>query len=307
MQFETPKGSEATTEAPFCPKHKKTRMIKKRSRFGEFWGCPRFPRCKEVIDIEKHRREKIIYRLSEDQSIIRLYKQTNRDDLYKEFEKTAVFRAIVERDPEEKILNHQKQSLKTVIDLVQEQRLEECINTGVSSSLCDYLYHKKSYHHLAIWSYFLFRICGYLPEQFDYWLKPNGSPRPEEWRVQKAIETDHSNNPFFRSLNIELKYFNCAMKHGIPDIIGTDLVTDCPVALELKVVKHLEGLNQAIRYRNNLKEDSNSPAASYIIGISYPRYFFEVKDIYLKTIGLISYVIENEEILFIPWRMAEYV
>lgn len=37
---------------PLCSEHN-IRMVKKNGRFGEFWGCPQYPRCKITKNIDK--------------------------------------------------------------------------------------------------------------------------------------------------------------------------------------------------------------------------------------------------------------
>ena len=37
---------ETTSEGtPICPKHELA-MVRRKSRFGEFWGCPKYPACR---------------------------------------------------------------------------------------------------------------------------------------------------------------------------------------------------------------------------------------------------------------------
>lgn len=33
---------------PHCPRHSDERMIHRKGKYGDFWGCPRYPRCKKT-------------------------------------------------------------------------------------------------------------------------------------------------------------------------------------------------------------------------------------------------------------------
>ncbi len=44
---------------PHCSRHPEERMVKRHGKYGEFWGCPRYPRCKTTrnlkdVAIHKH-------------------------------------------------------------------------------------------------------------------------------------------------------------------------------------------------------------------------------------------------------------
>ncbi len=287
---------------PFCKIHKRTKMVKRNGSRGSFWGCPKFPDCTHTLDIPK---EHNIFKISSYPIINDLYLCTDLPSLYDCFINSEAFQYVIET-----INNKGNKDLVDGTNLVLNRGLESNIHQNGISGTIGWLKNKNKHFYAATWVYFLYRLNNnkvgpkWLDSSWSYWTSTY---------IEGLKEAEIQNTLFLNKvklfediLNIVIEEKEYQVNYGKIDIFGREKNNEVFCAFELKSGKHRNGYEQAVRYRNHFIRQAQK-VKCYIIGSGYPEEYIDVlvPDGFTEKIGLLSYVIQDNEIVLIPWRDAE--
>lgn len=279
--------------APKCPICNSD-MEKRIGKYGYFWGCKNFKtnkKCKGTVDIPK-------------KSFIFEHIDYNK---FIENNPTKYLLEIIEREP---FPNHVK-NLKYVLNgcnITKGTILKKDVE-GKISSIFDYLRKKSMYFEMSKLAYWFYTLEGDLQGKIDYWLnnKPENEFRTEEY-IKKALIDYWQETPlgFYMFYAEEFPIGQWVGEFGgyIIDLVAKDIFTDELIFIEVKGFKQkaVTAMNQLVTYLRYYNSLGKTPLNKcYIVSRGYPRGVFD-NDLPFK-IGLIGYVVENNKISFIPWKM----
>jgi len=201
--------------------------------------------------------------------------------------------------------NNEQYHFHKAIDLMKNGNTADFVyEPGTAPYVCSWLEKEKRYFDLAAFIYFMYRVAGGLPDEridsWNFWLRSRTDLWFKEYHLRNAIL---KHNPL-RILDIDITDKEVFLNGGVIDLLGRS--RGSLVGIEIKRKRHKHGLGQAIRYRSYLQEQEKKPVLVYIIGDGYPVDLLENNDPYIQQIGVISYVVVEDEILLIPWRKAAH-
>jgi Topoisomerase DNA binding C4 zinc finger len=309
------KDSVQDVETPNCPTHKRSKMVYKNGRFGPFWGCSKYPKCKETINISNSDIQKRIFlKLTSYKDITNFYMMKD-SQVIEGFFQSELYHYLLEQLNFSGTSDYYKTIIRRAIEVIKTEAIIESIHITETSALISWLRNKNKYFYVAAFIYFLYRINkkklgpNWLDSSWDFWLSPRLSTdlNFQEWNIREAIKNDYK-QCFFKSLGIVVSDFECKSQYGRADIIGSDKHEDnIKVIIELKTKKHRTGINQVLNYRDDYIRNFGIGVKCYVIGTGYPAQYIDhlIQDGNKEYIGLISYLVQNDEILFIPWKEAK--
>lgn len=265
-------------KCPICGRD----MLLKRGRYGVFWGCSNYPKCKGSIDAGKKK--------------IKLEKleliNINYDDLIENGDIDEIIAEVIENNKKAK-------------EIIEGLR-------GIDEKLrCDNLCYKvleyldKNYRYIDIskFVYSIYRVRGELHNKFKYWI--NNSKYTTDYLEKniKSIILDTWKENIFSKINLKLigeeifigDFYECG---GKVDIMAKSEYDDFKIIIEIKGPKSNARVawGQIKLYLDTYKRFNGYKVRGGIVSRGYPFGVYE------KGIILIGYVIEGNIIAFIPWN-----
>lgn len=270
---------------PVCPKcGRQMNMLE--GRFGPFWGCTGFPRCKASLKIRRAPRKITLQPLT----------------LYEPDE-------FLNGPPLQRLLADPTlpTDLQAFLTEIRKGNLKGQVFRSQASALFRHLFRSGEIFTLAQWAYCFYVVEGWqLPEKLDYFLgggSTAGVPGHDlkEREIERAVAAGWTLSPFATRYGLEYLGRQVSLPGGVCDILARSSAGH-PVAVEFKApsMKHRDGVGQALHYRTVLKS-SHGSAAAYIVAKGFPRYVFDA------TIGTVGYVIEGDRLALIPWSEAKTI
>lgn len=266
-------------KCPICGRD----MLLKRGRYGVFWGCSNYPKCKGSIDAGKKK--------------IKLEKleliNINYDDLIENGEIDEIIAEAIE--------NNRK--AKEIIEGLRgiDEKLQ-CNN--LCYKVLEFLDKNFRYIDISKFVYSIYRVRGELPNQFKYWI--NNSKYSTDYLekdIKEIILKTWSNN-IFSKINLELigeEIFIGDFDEGGGkiDIFARKKSNDLDVLIEVKGPKSKARVawGQIKIYIDTYKMFEEGNVKGMIVSRGYPFGVYE------KDIILIGYVIEGKKIAFILWSL----
>lgn len=259
---------------PSCPKCGST-MEKKTSKYGEFWGCTKFSKCKGLLNIEIPKLE--LHQIN----YFKLFNTNEMQQLAKEVFTNNDTCEYSENEDIKKYLGDD-----TFCYTVLEELLKQ-----------------KRFFDISKITYCMHLVRGHLTYNFNYWIdRASYSKNYKEKDIKKIIIDTWKEN-IFSKLNMEYianEYIVGNTENmGLVDILAYNKKNNNKVFIEIKSpkVKGKKAVNQLNRYLNIYKYFNNDTPEGYIIGKGYPF------GIYDNSLGYVSFVIEKNKISFIPWKI----
>lgn len=277
-------------------------MIIKLGRYGYFWSCVRFPKCKGAKSIDRLRNLKLIYLdFYEPESFV-------YSEAFKKIKSICHSESVPEYIKPLPEIIEAGYFYKGVVDVDGIR--------GMVSGLLDYLCKNEYRFLLAQFSYFIYKVeLEELPKRFDYFLnmlyKQNSIEsvvKHKEYQITKAIVEGWERTPFYRLFGLKLVGEEVSLRQIVNidssckiDIVAKNESGDIAL-MEVKraYTKSKNAWGQLHVYSEMVREHGIK-VAGYIITSGYPR------GIVNKNIGLIGYTIEGENLALIPWRNAAFV
>lgn len=271
-----------SSEIVLCYKCKDP-MVLKRGKYGMFWGCSNYPKCNGIIDARGVR--------------IKLKELEMVDiDYSKIYENGEMARIICECSD-----NNEKFKI-----LIQKYRdYIECIeDNNVCYKILEYLHKKRRYIDISIVTYAIYFSRGELGTNFSFWI--NNSEYKSDYyerSIQNIIIKNWSDSLFSK---INLKYVDQEFfigsfleGGGKVDILAVDTRDNIEVLIEVKGPKSRakNAWGQLSSYIKIYKKFNNENVKAMIIARGYPWGIYE------DILVLVGYVIEDNKIAFIPWKI----
>ena len=261
----------------------KNPMVLKRGRYGMFWGCTNYPKCKGIIDARGVR-----IKLKE-LEIVNI-------DYNKLYESGEIARIIREcSDSNEKIKNL----------ILKHRNYVECLeNNNLCYKILEHLHKKRKYIDISMITYEIYYSRGELSTSFRYWI--NNSEYKSDYyerSIQNVIIKNWSGS-LFSKINLEYvdqEFFIGSFEEGGGriDILALDTSDNIEVLIEVKGPKGRakNAWGQLSSYIKIYHKFNNEHVKAMIISRGYPWGIYE--DIF----ALVGYVIEDNKIAFIPWKI----
>ncbi|WP_250455032.1 endonuclease NucS domain-containing protein [Clostridium tertium] len=268
-------------KCPICGRN----MLLKRGRYGVFWGCSNYPKCKGSIDAGKKK--------------IKLEKleliNINYDDLIENGEIDEIIAEVIENN---------KKAKEIIQDLKGIDKRLQCNN--LCYKVLEYLDKNSRYIDISKFTYSIYKVRGELSNQFKYWINNKKySTNYLEKDIKEIILKTWKVN-IFSQMNLNLigdeifiGDFNAG--GGKIDILAKNEKNSKDIIIEIKGPKSKGRMawgqlkTYLDTYKNFYKEDA--------VGIIVSRgYAF---GIYEKGFLFIGYVIEGNKLVFIPWKINE--
>ncbi|KZL89417.1 topoisomerase DNA-binding C4 zinc finger domain-containing protein [Clostridium magnum] len=211
-----------TEENKVCPNCKNT-MVLKEGKYGLFWGCSKYPKCKGSIDATQTRTK------TKQLELINI-------DYFK----------LLERGDIEKIIYECGSSNENANDLIQEYigSYKEFVgNNNLCYKVLEYLHKKHRYIDISKFTYVIYLVRGEVPENFRYWINSlDYSNNYYEKNIQSAI-VKNWNDSLFNVLNlkyIDQEVFIGSIEDGggKVDILASDTSDNMDVLIEIKGPKN---------------------------------------------------------------------
>lgn len=258
-------------------------MLLKRGRYGVFWGCSNYPKCKGSIDAGKKK--------------IKLEKleliNINYDDLIENGEIDEIITEVIE--------NNRK--AKEIIEGLRgiDEKLQ-CNN--LCYKVLEYL--DKSYRYIDIskFVYSIYRIRGELPNQFKYWI--NNSKYSTEYlekHIKNVILETWGDN-ILSQINLKLLGHEIFIGDfddggGKVDILARNKEKNLDVIIEIKGPKSKgrAAWGQLKTYLEIYQKFHSKDVIGVVVSRGYAYGIYEEKFL------IIGYVIEGSKITFIPWKV----
>ncbi len=281
--------------SPKCPKCG-SNMEKIKGKYGYFWGCQQFRKkgCKGTINIP----------------LIPFEFQYIDYDGFVENNPTKYLLDLIEREDFPKYVKQLKYELNG--RPIKKGTIYEDDIKGKISGIFDYLSKNKKNFIIAKLAYWFYVLDGNLQGKMDFWLnrKPLNEYR-KEYHVKKAFIENWYLNPLgLRGFNFYNEEHHIGESKGyfggyIIDVVAKDTLGKS-VFLEVKGFntkgpKAMEQLLTYVRFYNKINPPDKKINKAYIICKGYPRGVFD-GDLDID-IGVIGYIIEDNSISFIPWKM----
>lgn len=285
---------EKEIDIPLCPICNSV-MEKKLGKFGYFWGCKNFKtkRCKGTIDIPKEafKLECIDYNG---------FVKNNPTKYLLELIDSRDFPAHIKKLKE--VLNDEGITKGTIYRKEVE---------GKISGVFDYLRKHEMYFEMSKLAYWFYKIEGDLQGKFDYWLnrKPATEYRNESF-IKKSLIDYWNYTPLNRYIYYAEEYEIGEWKGEFGgykvDLVAKEKINDELIFIEIKSFKKkgkeaMPQLVNYIRFYNSKNENDIKVKKSYVVAKGYPRGIFD--DDLSFEIGMIGYVVEEDKISFIPWKI----
>lgn len=258
-------------------------MILKRGRYDVFWGCSNYPRCKGSMDAGKRK--------------IKLEKLELINIVYDD---------LIECSEIDEIITEVTENNKKAQEIIQGLRdIEEKLQcNNLCYKVLEYLDKNSRYIDISKFVYSIYKVRGELPKQFKYWI--NSSKYSTDY-LEKDIKTIILNTwkeNIFSQINLKLigqEIFIGSFNEGggIIDIMAEDTEESIVVIIEIKGPKARArtAWPQVKLYIDTYKKFNKCSAKAIIVSRGYP---FGVYD---DEILFVGYVIEDNKICFIPWRI----
>lgn len=256
-------------------------MLLKRGRYGAFWGCSNYPKCKGSMDAGKKK-----VKLEELELI-----NIDYDCLIESGVIDETISEVIENDKKAKEII---QGLSTI-----EEKLY-CNN--LCYKVLEYLDKNSRYIDISKFVYSIYKVRGELPNQFRYWINNSKyCTHYLEKDVKLAILKTWSNNIFSKiNLNLigeEIFIGDFSEGGGKVDIMAKCKEDNVNIIIEIKGPKSnaRAAWGQIILYLDTYKRFNEGKAKGVIVSRGYPF------GVYGNEIIFIGYVIEGNKIAFIPW------
>ena len=259
-------------------------MLLKRGRYGVFWGCSNYPKCKGSIDAGKKK--------------IKLEKleliNINYDDLIKNGEIDEIIAEAIE--------NNRK--AKEIIEGLRgiDEKLQ-CNN--LCYKVLEFLDKNLRYIDISKFVYSMYNVRGELPIQFKYWINNNKYATNYLEKHIKTLILQMWEKTIFSQMNLELigqEIFIGDFNEGggKVDIMAEDTERSTYVIIEIKGPKARArtAWAQVKLYIDTYNKFNEYDVKAMIVSRGYP---FGVYD---DEILFVGYVIEESRICFIPWKIG---
>lgn len=283
------------TEIPNCPKCSNP-MIVKEGRYGQFWGCSKYPKCKGLIDIPKR---KLFAPKIENVEDIKTYEPD-------EFLNSDVFQKLKEIVGRDDFPTYAKPIIEFLEEGFYPGKVDEDSVRGKVSGLLDYLKKKEKKKLLFQFSYYIYKIEGEkLPERFYgflWWsLYRTDDIKHKEGQIVDAIMRNWDNTFLSKRMGLELLGKENFIGRSRVDIVARKDEKQL-FAFEVKSpkVKGKTALGQAMKVKQFFINNSIN-GASYIIAAGCPE------DIIDPDIGVIGYTVDKDTLCLILWKEAKNI
>lgn len=257
-------------------------MVLKKGRYGVFWGCSNYPKCKCSIDAGKKK--------------IRL----------KELELVNIdFDCLIESGIIDEIVTEVIEHNKKAKEIMQGlSSIEEKLNcNNLCYKVLEYLDKNNRYIDISKFVYSIYRVRGELPNQFKFWINNSKYSTDYLEKDVKTIILKTWEENIFSKMSLELigeeifiGDFNAG--GGKVDIMAQNKTNDCKVIIEVKGPKGSArgAWGQINLYIATYKKFDESEIKGMIVAKGYPFGVYE------KEIIFVGYVIESNKIAFIFWN-----
>lgn len=304
-------------EIPFCPQHKRTKMVKRSGWFGSFWGCPKYPKCKQTINIS-NKPARVDIPLSnaaeeEYELILRLLEAKNAERMYQAFLQSDVYQTILGFSNDH-MTDNSRMHYERFLESLDKRSTQAIIDIpSTIPYIASWILKRKEYFQLASFVFFIHKIYelhGFrtLPEDkeesWNYWTsRYHGSPEHlQEYHLKETLAKECPLFEWMLAFDWEQEVL---IGSGTCDLVS-ETKDGRKIVVEVKRGNIRQGLGQIIRYRQEMKKRAEQPPTEgYIIGSGYPLSLLDDTEPFLQSIGLMTYTIQDNRILLIPWRMAK--
>ncbi|WP_259473041.1 topoisomerase DNA-binding C4 zinc finger domain-containing protein [Clostridium estertheticum] len=258
-------------------------MVLKRGKYGMFLGCTNYPKCNGIIDARGVR-----IKLKELEMV--------NIDYSKLYESGEIARIICECSASNE---------KFEILIRRYRDYIECLeDNNVCYKILEYLHKKHKYIDISIITYAIYLSRGELGTNFSFWINNSEYKSDYYERSIQNIIIKNWNISLFNELNlkyIDQEFFigSVCEGGGRVDILALDTSDNVDVLIEVKGPKGKAkyAWGQLSSYIKIYQKFNNEHVKAMIISRGYPWGVYE--DIF----ALIGYVIEDNKIVFIPWKI----
>lgn len=269
-------------EIKLCPNCNKP-MILKKGKYGLFWGCSKYPKCKCSIDARGKR-----------------IKQPRLEII------DVDYMNLINNDDIKKLIYECGKSNEKVNSMLQNYNdIKQCIeDNNLCYKVLEYLHKHQRYLDISKVIYTIYLVRGELPKNFRFWIN-NFNYRTEyiEKDIKRLIIDSWKSN-IFGNMKLDLigeEVFIGDFDEGggIVDILAKNDEDNTDILIEIKgpKIKGKAAWGQLIAYLKIYEKFQNKKAKGVIVSRGYPWGIYE--NIFL----LVGYVIECNKIAFIPWRV----
>ncbi len=269
-------------EVKLCPACKRP-MLLKRGKYGMFWGCSMYPKCKVSMDATG---EKI--KLLELEVI-------NIDYLN-----------VIKNGDIKKLINECAEKDAKLNDMLKKSsNINECMeDNNICSRILGYLHKLKRYLDLSKFVYGIYLVRGILTSNYKYWINNLEHNKNYIEKDVKKVILNNWNKSIFNVMDLKMigeEIFIGDIKEGggVIDILAREAKTDTYVLIEIKGPNRNGRVawGQLKAYIETYKKFHNNNVKGIIVSRGYPFGIYE------ESFGLISYIIEDNKIAFIPWKI----
>lgn len=258
-------------------------MILKRGRYGVFWGCSNYPKCKGSIDAGKKK--------------IKLEKleliNINYDDLIENGERDEIITEVIENN---------RKAKEIIQDLTGIDEVLQCNN--LCYKVLEYLDKNSRYIDISKFVYSMYKVRGELSSQFKYWINSNKYATNYLEKHIKTLILQMWEKTIFSKRDWELigqEIFigNFNEGGGKVDIMAKSKEDNLNIIIEIKGPKSNARVawGQIKLYLDTYKKFNEDKAKGVVVSRGYPFGVYE------NGIIFIGYVIEGNNIAFIDWNL----
>lgn len=267
-------------EIPSCPICKKD-MVLKNGMYGEFWGCSKYPKCKGHRNIIKHS------------------SKFNKLEVL-----NIIYDDVIKNGDIKSILNECKNTSKKVEEIIDEcGSVEQCLtDNNICYKVLEYLHSENRYIDTSKIIYAIYLVRGEVTSNFKFWINSiDYTNKYMEKDIKKAIIENWDRTVLghekFEFVGKEIFIGNSSEGGGFIDIVAK--INDIVLLIEVKGTrsKGRAAWGQLKTYLEMYNKFYSKKVKGMIISKGYP--FGVHEDIFL----LIGYVIENNKIALIPWKV----
>lgn len=269
-------------EIKLCPSCK-SNMVLKKGRYGLFWGCSKYPKCKCSIDASKKRS-----------------KLPPLEFIYIDYVNIIVDGEI------EKILKECSEKSKKINDMLKDfKTINQCIeDNNLCYKVLEYLHKSHRYLDISKVVYAIYLVRGEVTTNYKYWINNlDYSENYIEKDVKKAIIQSWDENIFgdmkLVFVGEEIFIGDVDEGGGKLDILATECDDDIDVLIEIKGPKTngKAAWGQLQAYLKTYQKFYGDKCKGIIVSRGYPFGIYE------EIFELIGYAIEGNNITFIPWKI----